>query len=377
MTRRRFPASTFALLLLAALLSALGATAVSAQDDPAPYVLHVYANLIQVPALVLSKARKPLPPVPLTKFDISLDSGPTFHPTQMRLEGDDPISLAILIDASDSHDSIVQNFSLALSSLSPGFLHPQDHISIYAVDCALIRSSNDLPAGAFLLRAGVDHALAALNLHGPKRHSNCADTLRLWDSVVTVARALADMPGRRVLLIVSNGTDKGSQTKWADTLRNINLVGVGVFGMRSSYAATATQDAAQFYSRHSFGVPASMQTPYEDPFQELCEANGGIILNSRSKDLSRTLATFVTLLRNRYILEFPRSNDAPSGQHNITVTISRTDAFITTAGVLVPLADPKLLADPNTVPTTPSQIKFGTRRPLDPNNPSQPLNQPH
>ena len=372
MTRRRFPASTFALLLLAALLSALGATAVSAQDDPAPYVLHVYANLIRVPTLVLSKARKPLPPVPLTKFDISLDSGPTFHPTQMRLEGDDPVSLAILIDASDSHDSIVQNFSLALASLSPGLLHPQDHVTIYAVDCALIRSSDDVPASASLLSAGVDHALAAPNLHGPKRHSNCMESLRLWDSVVTVTRPLADMPGRRVLLIVSNGADKSSQTKWVDTLRAMNLAGVSVFGLRSSYAALAAQDAAQFYSRHSFGIPASMQTPYEDPFQELCEANGGIILSSRSKDLSRALATFVSLLRNRYILEFPRSNDAPGGLHNIAVTIPQKDAFITTAGVLIPLADPKLLADPNTVPSTPFQIKFGTHRPLDPNNPSQP-----
>ncbi len=372
MTRRRPPASTRALLLLAALLSARDATAASSQDDPAPYVLHVYANLIQVPTLVLSKARKPLPPVPLTKFDISLDSGPTFHPTQMRLEGDDPISLSILIDASDSHDSIVQNFSLALASLAPGFLHPQDHFTVYALDCALIRSSDGLPASAYLLHAGVDRALAAPNLHGPKRRSNCMESLRLWDSVVTITRSLADMPGRRVLLIVSNGADKSSQTKWVDTLRAMNLAGVSVFGLRSSYAAMAAQDAAQFYSRHSFGISASMQTPYEDQFQELCETNGGIILSSGSKDLSRTLTTFVALLRNRYILEFPRSNDAPSGMHNIAVTIPQKDAFITTAGVLIPLADSKLLADPNTVPSTPFQIKFGTHRPLDPNNPSQP-----
>jgi len=377
MTRRRLPASIFALPFLAALHLAIGASVASAQDDPPPYVLHVYTNLIQVPTLILSKAHKPLPPVPLTNFDISLDSGPTFHPTQMRLEGDDPISLAILIDASDPDNSIVRNFSLALSSLVPGFLHSQDHVTVYALDCALIRSSDDLPASAFLLRDGVELALAATNLHGPKRHTTCANKLRLLDSVVTITNTLASMPGRRVLLVVSNGIDTASQTKWVNNPRYLNLAGVSVFGLRSSFASATAEDNAQFYSRHAYGAVSGSQSSYEDLFRELCEMNGGMVLSTRAKDLTRNLDTFVDLLRNRYILEFPRSNDAPSGLHNIAVTIPQKDAFITTAGVLIPLADPKLLADPNTVPTTPSQIKFGTRRPLDPNNPSQPTTPPH
>jgi hypothetical protein len=370
----RFRMSASALLLVAGTLAGLGVTRTQAQDD-APYVLHVYANLIQVPTLVLSKAHKPLPPVPLTKFDISLDSGPPFHPTQMRLEGDDPITLAILIDASDPDDSIVPKFSLALSSLSPGFLHPQDHVTIYALDCALIRSSDDVPANAVLLRDGVEQALAVPNLHGPKRRSTCANKLRLLDSIVTVTRKLASMPGRRVLLVVSNGIDTASQTKWADNLHYLNIAGVSIFGLRSSYASSAAEDNSQLYSRRPYG--SGSQNYYEDLFRELCEMNGGTILSTHSRDLARNLGNFVTLVRNRYILEFPRANDSPSGLHNITVTIPKTDAFITTAGVLVPLADPKLLADPNTVPSTPSQIKFGTRRPLDPNNPSQPTTPPH
>ena len=32
------------------------------------------------------------------QFRLSLDSGPTFQPTHVRMEGDDPISMAILID---------------------------------------------------------------------------------------------------------------------------------------------------------------------------------------------------------------------------------------------------------------------------------------
>jgi len=366
MTRRPTSALGIPLILAAALI--LHTTTTRAQaDDPAPYVLHVYPTLIQVPALVLNSHRKPLPPVALQKFDISLDAGPVFHPTQMRLEGDDPINLAILLDTNIDPDTILKNFPTALAALSPGSLHTQDRVSIYAVDCILVRSAENVPASATTLREGILHALSYPTLHGKNSRPACGDKLALWDSVMSITRALSNLPGRRVLLIVSNGVDGGSHSKWNDFLHFVNLQSVTVFGLRSAYVSMDSPATFQRYGRGGLSsVSTAVQDPHEDLFQSLCELNGGMILNTRAKDLTRDLQSFVTLLRNRYILEFPRSNDAPSGPHSILVTIPNTNAFITTAGVVVPLADAKLLADPNTVPSAPTQIKFGTRRPLDP-----------
>jgi len=365
MTRRLPPASSIPLILISALI--LHTASGEAQGaDPVPYTLHVYTNLIQIPTLVLSTSRKPLPPIPLQKFDISLDAGPTFHPSQIRLEGDDPISLAILLDASLEPDTILKNFPNALAALASGSLHPDDHVSIYAVDCTLVRSTEDTPASPAALREGVLHALSYPTLHGKKKGSACGSKLRLWDAVTSATQGLANFPGRRVLLIVSDGIDGSSQVKWNDAVHFANWKSVAIFGLRSPYAPVVSAPVPQQFGRRSAGFSTAGQELNEDPFRQLCELDGGMILNTRAKDLAHNLESFVTLLRNRYILEFPRANDAPPGSHNIEVTIPKTSAFITTSGVIVPVPDPKLLADPNTVPSAPTQVKFGTRRPLDP-----------
>jgi len=47
------------------------------------YTLHVYVNLVQIPTLVPNQSFSPIPPIDLDEFNISLDSGPRFHPTHM------------------------------------------------------------------------------------------------------------------------------------------------------------------------------------------------------------------------------------------------------------------------------------------------------
>jgi hypothetical protein len=70
----------------------------SPANDAPITTLHVYTNLAQVPTLVLTKRHKEMTPVPPAQFRLSLDSGPAVPPTHVRVEGDDPISMAILID---------------------------------------------------------------------------------------------------------------------------------------------------------------------------------------------------------------------------------------------------------------------------------------
>jgi hypothetical protein len=45
------------------------------------------------------------------------------------------------------------------------------------------------------------------------------------------------------------------------------------------------------------------------------------------------------------------------------VTIDKSDAFIRSSGITVPIADPAVLADPMTVPSDPSRTpEYGSRR---------------
>ena len=98
------------LRLLAAavvLCSMLGVGAVVAQEEKVP-TLHAYANLVQVPTLVLDRDLKPIVPIAEGRFFISIDGGPKFRVTHARLEGEDPITLAILLDVSQPFPSLMR-----------------------------------------------------------------------------------------------------------------------------------------------------------------------------------------------------------------------------------------------------------------------------
>ena len=89
------------------------------------------------------------------------------------------------------------------------------------------------------------------------------------------------------------------------------------------------------------------------------------MLLSTTTSLEFTLQRFVTVLRERYIVEFPRPANSTSGQHAMNVQVAKGNYFIRPAGISVPIPDAALLADPTTVPSDPSRTpKQGTRKPL-------------
>src|SRR5665213_187340 len=187
--RRR---SAIVLAAAAVFATVLPAVRAQQQDGPPPppnlYTLHVYTNLMQFPTVVLGPDLKPIPPVPREKFDITLDGGPVSHPTNIRTEGAAPISLAVLLDAGGEQSGVLRAFAQSFPQLLPGSLHPDDRISIYAVDCTVMRSLKDVPAvDPALIAQGIANALAAPRLHGKKTRPSCGYDLRLWDAISVIA----------------------------------------------------------------------------------------------------------------------------------------------------------------------------------------------
>ncbi len=135
-------------------------------DNPG-YTLHVYVNLVQIPTLVLSPSFSQLPPISLNKFNISLDSGPRFHPTQMHREGDDPMDFAILLDLSGDAFDLQSALSDSILAFSSQSLQPHDHVSIFAIDCLLAGTANDIPASdGDRIAHALDAAISFPQLHG-------------------------------------------------------------------------------------------------------------------------------------------------------------------------------------------------------------------
>lgn len=309
--------------------------------------LHVYADLIQVPVLVLDSFGNRRKPVDPAQFRVSLDSGPEFRPRRVRQQGKDPIALGILLDTSEQDSARwLENVDFAIASLAPEGLEARDHVSVYGFDCKLIRSLNGMSANPAQLKVGVDVALKPWRTRLAERRRDCEDRVSLWDAMRFAVRDMTHLPGRRALLVVTPGAPSVSAPKWNELRSEAQQEGVAVFGMVPS--------SAQGWGR-------------ENAFSEVCELSGGLLMRGRSGVDRDQLGGFVAMLRERYIVEFRRARNEAAGSHSIVVTVGGRRAYVRPAGVAVSLPDPEAKADPTTVRDGAAEApEFGKRRVLTP-----------
>jgi len=348
---RRRPTTLLANLCLCALAftAASNASRLAAQES-APPTLHVYANLVQVPTLVLSPTRGRIAPVAPGRFWISIDSGPSFRATHVRPEGDDPISLSILVDVRGSEAKLLPKLDEAIAHLAPTFLHPNDHVSIYVLDCSLFLYANDIPAESGPLKHAVTSALNEWTVHlQAKRGPDCRLPTHLWDALAYMTGKLYTLPGRRVVLAMTDGSDTGSTHTWNELTKFAQASGVAIFGLSES-----TSFSERLLDRKQRS---------ENFFNSVCELSGGMVLFAGETHVADTLKRFTAMLRERYIVQFPRPLNGTVGPHGLQVTIEGSQNFIRSTGISFPPADPALLADPNTMPQYPSHAPVqGSRR---------------
>ena len=234
---------------VAVLAAALNGVGLMAQAEPKVVdggvpTLHAYANLIQIPTLVLGLTREPVrKPIDASKFSISIDSGPWFRATHVRQEGEDPISLSILLDLSGDTAKLMPKIGSALASLAPLSLHARDRVSIYGLSCGSITSVHEVPADSEALKRSVDMALEPWMQRKKDKHAaKCEEGVGLWDGLALVAVRMTDSPGRRVILVVSDGKEKGSKHPWSEVTEFAQDAGIAVFGL--SYDVAAIGDRA-------------------------------------------------------------------------------------------------------------------------------------
>ena len=309
--------------------------------------LHVYAAHVQIPALVLTPGLQPIPSLAADRFHLRLDGGTPFLPSSVRLEGDDPIALAVLIDAGGGEARLMAQLAPALVRLRTVDLRPDDTLLLYAVDCKTVRYSIAVPANAPSVERALQQVLGSPDLHRGSTLPACGKSLRLWDTLSSMIGTLASETGRRVVLVLSGGSDHGSKNSWTALRSYAALRSVAVFGMTRPEVANSPHVTAT-------------------PLWNICALTGGLLLPAdHPNDLPGRMDDLLDLLRNRYILDFPRSNHLESGSHTIEVQVVDTPrALVRLTGLTVPMLDQKLRDDPSTVPYLEAdRPPVGERRP--------------
>jgi hypothetical protein len=335
--------------------------------------LHVYTNLKQVPVLVLTHNYERMKPIDPSGFRLSLDSGPQFRPAYVRREGEDPISLAILIDASKPGYELLPPLLQAISALPPDFLHPQDRVSVYAIDCTLIRTTYDSAANPAILADGVRTAMMPWQIRQTQNEQlkkekkatppPCTTHLPLWDSMAEVLDDLDQQAGRRVLLAITDGEDTGSRTLWKDVMLHAQLHSETVFGLLPNIILERSLETSEMSAFHSLFVKS-----HEDQFEQICVNSGGIQLQASEHTTLYRLKEFTQMLRERYILEFPRATNEEAGIHTLAVTYKKKgNLYIAAAGITVPIASEEERKGANTIhPATSQAPTEGDRKVLLP-----------
>ena len=319
-------------------------------DQEPVFTLKVYTNVVQVPTLVLDHDRQPMRPIDFRRFQVSLDSGKEFAPTHVRMEGADPLNLAILIDVgSRERRDLAAGVASAMAEVATKELHSEDRVSIYLLSCNLLRTVHEVQPFPGLLSSSIEGGLQSPKLGKDSTGESCGTKVFLWGAMGAVVKDMSDMARRRAMLVIGDGRDDGSVISWPNLHEYAALEGVALFGLRE------TMDLGSW-----------LQVDHMDVFRALCESTGGIVMDVEKRNLQKRLQQWIEMLRGRYVVEFPRPQTLGNGQHSITVSIRRDGlAFTTLAGVSVSLPDPKITEDPNYVPSNAGAgIPVGKRRPL-------------
>jgi hypothetical protein len=286
----------------------------------------VNTNLVQIPVLVLTAARERLSSaIAPNRFSISLNGEPAFRPTYARLEGDDPINLAIVIDTRAPQEDLLPKLDEDIANLAPIYLHDRDHVSIYTIDCAKMSVVANVPADRVRLKKAVDVALSdwAERRHLRKKPP-CSTHAQLWDGLVSVTKRLARQPGWRAIIAVTDGNDWKSKLSSEELTKLAQNAQVTIFGL----------DPFQEGLR---GMLTTTQGVLR--LQTLCELSGGLRLDLYQSNAAIRMRQFTEMLRDRYVLEFPRPPNIKAGTVVMYIRIDDLNAFIRPAGDGVPVAD--------------------------------------
>lgn len=314
------------------LLAFSAATCAQQTDPPTPsYTFHVATDLIQIPVLVLSQDRTQLPPIDPARFTVSIAGGTPFQP-KVRREADDPIALAILVDNSGPQRALVSQLPAALRSALPQTLHAEDRISIESLDhCLLHHLLPPSPPGTEAVIRAIDRATAPPTpAELQERKAKCNGPVKIWDSLAFVVADLGKQPGRHVLLVVANGNDTGSTSTWNQLRLFAGSRAVTIFSL---------SDPQDSWRRHIDRESYRRGQKEEDVLSELCQLSGGLSLASNPTDLGPTFLNFVAMLRNRYIVEFPRPSHFQSSSNTLEVNVKGAHAFIRASGISFPIPE--------------------------------------
>ena len=249
----------------------------------------VEVDLVEVYAAAVDGTGRPVHGLAQADFEVREDGRPQQlrrfqHVTEL------PLHLALLVDTSASMAEMLPEVEEAAVEFFRSTLEPGDR--------AAVLTFSEEPR----LAAPFDDDLTRLTtaLVGLRAERGTA----LWDSLVYALHYFQGVPGRRALLVFSDGADRGSRFRFDEALAYAQHAGVAIYAV-------------------SFGNAGSGMLEGRRRLARLAEATGGKAFTLSSVDeLDATYDGIEEDLRSQYLLVYQSDGEGP-GFRSVEVKVKR------------------------------------------------------
>jgi VWFA-related protein len=274
--------ATLSLALLAA--SALAQTA----DEPRP--IHVDVDVVNVLCTVSDKRGALVTDLEKEDFEIR-ENGRKQEIRYFTRETDLPLTIAMLLDVSGSVRSVLADEREAAGQFFDTVLRPTDHALLLGFSSTLVLWQDFTPSSQ-RLKSALDQ-LHAVRFRGLPPVGQAMPGTLLYDAVYQAAKGkLAGVPGRKTMLIVSDGLDNGSQKHLEDAVEAVQATNTIVYGV--------------CYDQKFFGCAF---------LNNLARPTGGqMFMTGKKRTLDEIFKIIEEELRSQYSIGFVPANAAHDGK---------------------------------------------------------------
>jgi VWFA-related protein len=232
------------------------------------------------------------------------------------LDTDLPLTLGVIIDASESQQELLAEHRETALELLERILRPGDQAFVISVDSE-VRLWADLTATAAELRKQLDGLPGDLFGQPCLKRQQSASGLRpipvcgsspLWNTIYDAARLkLRSLTGNKALLVLTDGFDSGSMRTWRQAAGE-------------AHKADATVYAIQY--RSGFGGR------FAPDLYRLVDEAGGTSFQAPHGEYSPIVSRIETDLRRRYVLGFRPEKLSGRVRHDVRVEVTRPDLSV-------------------------------------------------
>jgi VWFA-related protein len=220
-------------------------------------------------------------------------------------DSDLPLTIGILFDVSGSQRSVVAQQRVAATAFLSKILRDGDSAFLMAFDeRAMLLSSPEAS------RASLDANLAKLDTAGSGARGTA-----MFDAIAEAAGTVQSIPGRKAVVVLSDGFDNASSLKIAPAITAAQRANLPVFPIR-------------FYDLKVFAF--HVESPALNNLREgkknleriAKETGGGFYEIAEKRSLDENFSRMERELRQQYSLGFVPAEGRP-GYHKLSVTVRR------------------------------------------------------